>query len=292
MTKNIMCTTNTDYLIDIDEVVILKTISDKNGSKIYKALWREELVCVKEVSTTKTIHNELNVLSKCIHPKIVQFLGAHIGPTITSMLFEYMENGNLEDYVKKMNKKDVLTDHQKLMITKDIVLAIHYLHSRKPYIVIHRDVKPSNILVNKYGNVKVCDFGVSKLCQKQAFSFSCRPHSTTYQNYSGEKGTYLWMAPEVCNHEKYDHKSDIYSLGLTIYYLWTSRLPYQNENLSNVQLMYAKMNNKIRLDFSISENKMIDELIRSMTIFESTKRITTSELLQKLNAQIENFKMI
>ena len=287
MTKNTMCTTNTDYLIDIDEVVKLKTISDKNGSKIYKALWREELVCVKEVSTTKTIRNELNVLSKCIHPKIVQFLGAHIGPTITSMLFEYMENGNLETYIQNMKNQNVLTDQQKLVITKDIVLAIHYLHSRKPYMVIHRDVKPANILVNKYGDVKVCDFGLSKLCQNYAFPFTYRYSSITNQNHSGEKGTYLWMAPEVCNHEKYDHKSDIYSLGLTIYYIWTGRFPYEEKDLSTVQLMYAKMNNTIELDFSIAANERINELIRLMSSFQSTRRITTKELLQKLNTLIE-----
>jgi serine/threonine protein kinase len=283
MTKSIMCTTNSDYVIDIHEVVKLNKLSERNGSIIYKALWRGELVCIKEVSTTKNIHNELNVLSKCIHPKIVQFLGAHIGYSVTSMLFEYMENGNLENYIKSNR---TLSDYKKMVIIKDIVLGLHYLHSRKPHKVIHRDVKPANILVNKYGDVKVCDFGLSKLCQTGMFSHLNPYASQENRNHSGEKGTYLWMAPEVCGHKRYDHMSDIYSMGLTIHYIWTGRIPYEDTKMSIVQLMYAKTMNTLQVD-TVS-NPFIDDLIRDMTQFEPMKRIRSCQILQKLNQKLSD----
>ena len=281
MTKN-MCTTTSDYGVDISEVVKLEKISENKNSTIYKALWREELVCIKEVCTTKTIHNELNVLSKCIHPKIVQFLGAHIGHGVTSMMFEFMENGNLEDYIKKNNNS--ISNSKKITMIKDIVLVLHYLHSRKPHTVIHRDVKPANILVNKYGDVKVCDFGLSKLCQTGLFTLTSSYLSGTHKNHSGEKGTYLWMSPEVCSHQKYDHMSDIYSLGLTIHFIWTNRLPFEEMELSIVQLMYAKMKNKLELKYSA--NGMMNDLIYNMTHFDPKNRIRSKQILQKLNTMM------
>ena len=263
-----MNTSQIDYIIN-DEIQYIDSVFEYKTVRVYKGLWRYQTICVKEVENNDKLDNELLILSKCIHPKIVQFIGMKKDQFKTSIMFEYMENGNLKEYLKK----NIIPDDQKYKIMKDIVIGLHYLHNRQPNIVLHRDLKPENILVNKYGEVKIADFGISKLVNNS----SCH----NYKGHSGEQGTYIWMAPEVINHEPYNYLCDIYSLGLIMFYIWTGKVPFSETNMNTIQIMFAKINNNITV--SINNNEKLNALVQWCIMFEKEKRPKTSDIIKQLS---------
>ena len=265
-----------DYYINMKDIAYKNTLLCYNNVTIYEAEWRYERVCVKEVDTDDDIPNELLILSKCIHPKIVQFLGFHRGTTRTSILFEYMENGNLQEYITQ--NTNMLTNQHKLNIMLDISKGLHYLHNRYPEIVLHRDMKPSNILINKHGEAKLSDFGISKMVKKK--------NSYDYNSHSSEKGTYIWMSPEVLSGNHYNCSTDLYSFGLIMYFIWTGILPFSELELNTVQLMFKKNQGNLQLK-ELADSDELNRLIQQCVLYQSTNRPNTQTIITKLLQIIE-----
>lgn len=265
-----MNTSSVDYRININNIEHLETILKYKKIHIYLAKWRVyQFVCVKQIENDDKVDNELHILSKCIHPRIVQFLGAGKTDIHTYMLFEYMENGNLEDYISK-TKIDVREKYQLML---DICIGVHYLHNRKPEIVLHRDLKPGNILINKHGEAKISDFGISKLINNDMCN--------VFTGHTGETGTYIWMSPEVLKHEEYNYKSDIYCLGLILYFIWTEKKPFQEYNMNTIQIMFAKFQNK--LEIHISDNQDMNDLVNLCCSYNKDVRPNTEYIIETLS---------
>lgn len=273
-----METTAEDYYITKNSWRNLNILYDGININVYKALWRHETVCVKHISfdnemskhTKKDIENEVSVLSKCIHPKICQFLGANINNGDAYLLFEYMENGDLVNYMKH---NELNNDHR-LQIMIDVAKGLCYLHNRKPHIIMHRDLKPQNILIGRYGVAKIADFGISKLVRQT--------NNESFHGHTGETGTYTWMSPEILKHEEYNFKSDIYSFGLLMYYIWTSKMPFAQYNMNMMQLMYAKFNDSLMLEPFDEEERDLSDLINWCVQIESDTRPEMGEIIEEL----------
>lgn len=152
------------------------------------------------------IMRELKVLHECNSPYIVGFYGAFYNDGEISMCMEYMDGGSLDLVLKKAEKvpEDILG-----VITYSVLKGLTYL--REKHSIIHRDVKPSNILVNTVGEIKLCDFGVSgQLIDSMANSFV---------------GTRSYMSPERLQGTHYSVRSDLWSLGLSLVELAIGRYP-------------------------------------------------------------------
>lgn len=277
--KDIANTTVHDYYVNTNDISYKNSIFENEHVEIFEAEWRYERVCVKVVDTNSNMLNELSVLCKCIHPKIVQFLGFNRKPKKTSILFEFMENGNLAEYLQN-NQIDEL---RRLNMILDITKALHYLHNRKPDVILHRDIKPSNILVNNYGNVKLSDFGISKLVENTKGS--------KYEEHSPEKGTYIWMAPEVLKGEDYNTSADIFSLGMLIHYIWTNgKPPYESQkSITPIQLMFKKFNNSLKIR-TITDSKEINDIVYECTSQEKSNRPDTHCIINQISNLIDKKK--
>lgn len=245
-----------EWLIDPDDLNHFDLIREQDHVSVFKAYWRGyQEVCVKRIRVTsdniRLVKREVDILSKCIHPKVCQYLGAGVKGTYAYLLFEYMSNGNLAEYIAKRP----LNDQQKSGILQSILVGMSYLSSRTPHKILHRDFKPSNILVDRHGDVKICDFGVSK----QLYSVdrtSCDGLQTSLSGslliaHSAETsdishtgiGTPRWVAPEVVLEDSvYDERCDIYSFGLLAFFVMTNGvMPYFQEHKNNAaQITYAK----------------------------------------------------
>jgi len=145
----------------------------------------------------KQIITELRILDECNSPYIVGFYGAFHSDGEIHICMEYMDGGSLDLVIKKAGK---IAEKYLRKITYAVLRGLSYL--REKHQIIHRDVKPSNILVNSQGEIKICDFGVSgQLIDSMANSFV---------------GTRSYMSPERLQGSQYSVASDLWSLGLSL----------------------------------------------------------------------------
>lgn len=144
---------------------------------------------------------------------------------------------------------------------------MNYLHHCNPPI-IHRDLKSSNLLVDKNWTVKVGDFGLSRL-----------KHATYLTTKTG-KGTPQWMAPEVLRNELSDEKSDIYSFGVVLWEIATEKIPW--DNLNSMQVIGAVGFMNQRLDIPKDVDPQWASIIESCWCSEPQSRPSFQEILEKL----------
>ncbi|CAJ1440175.1 unnamed protein product, partial [Effrenium voratum] len=177
----------------------------------------------REKSSADEMLHEIQLVASLRHPDLVLFLGACLEPEAPVMFVtEYMAGGDLEHYLHEQRRTrgfDVWAPSflQTVEWLSAVCRALAFLHNCSTPI-IHRDLKPLNLLLTKNLEVKVTDFGISKMMTK--VSSKCMSHMT------GGVGTYLYMAPEVVRHQNYDEKVDIYSLGLIMYFLSSGKRPF------------------------------------------------------------------
>lgn len=245
-----------DWEIKIEDIRFIASICEHENVTIYKATWRRfQVVCIKEIRLTSEnidlVTREIDILSKCIHPKVCQYFGFGKRDDHVFLVFEYMENGNLQDYITSNH----LTVAQKTQILKSILIGMNYLSSRSPHKIIHRDFKPSNILVNSHGEIKIADFGVSKELYsgkvpqvRSETNLLLVSHSPTQDDISHTGiGTLRWSAPELLLDDcMYDERCDIYSFGLIAYFVLTDgTVPYYDEYRNNhAKIAYDKHQNR------------------------------------------------
>jgi CHASE2 domain-containing sensor protein/tRNA A-37 threonylcarbamoyl transferase component Bud32 len=159
---------------------------------------------------------EAEIAGKLAHPAIVAVYDVGEDYDLTYMAMEYLEGESLQKYCRK---GFLLPLRKVLFVVSEVALALDYAHRQG---VIHRDVKPANIMVLKDGKVKVTDFGIAK-----AVSSS--------QTKSGiVLGTPNYMSPEQINGHQIDGRSDIFSLGVVFFELLTGVLPFHGKNLTNL----------------------------------------------------------
>ncbi|RZC89067.1 hypothetical protein C5167_030761 [Papaver somniferum] len=185
-----MATESLHYDIMWEDLAIGAQIGHGSCETVYRGLWCGSEVAIKEFS-----------------------------------LFEY-SNDLLHSFKQELLQRSTtrLDWRRRALMAVDIARGMNYLHRCRPPIV-HRDLKSSNLLVDKNWNVKVGDFGLSRL-----------KHATYLTTKTG-KGTPQWMAPEVIRNEPSDEKSDVYSSGVVLWELATQKIPW--DTLNEMQVIGA-----------------------------------------------------
>lgn len=202
------------------DLVQLKALGSGNGGTVTKVMHipTQKIMAKKTIridgqpEVRKQIVRELHIMHECDNDNIVDFYGAYVLEGDVVMCMEYMDCGSLDQISKKVGKipEDVLGQ-----ITVSILHGLTYLYEE--HRIIHRDVKPSNVLVNSKGQFKLCDFGVSReMINSIADTFV---------------GTSTYMSPERIQGAPYTVKGDVWSLGLTLYELASGRFPFVNDNV-------------------------------------------------------------
>ena len=164
---------------------------------------------------------EINILSTLKHPSIVQFLGVYFKDKTPILVMELMWKNIYSLLEEQPNQLFLLT---KAHILYDVACGLQYLHGQKKP-VVHSNLHPSNILLNKNLNAKIADLGDAKQLK----------YAST-QKLSTAPGNISYMAPETLHHKpKYDTKLDVFSLGCTIIHLVTEKFPMPTDQFVESQ---------------------------------------------------------
>lgn len=217
------------FRISIDELEFIEELGHGNYGTVLKVLHKPTgvLMAMKEVrlelDETKfmQILMELDILHKCDSPFIVDFYGAFFVEGAVYMCMEYMNGGSLDNIYEP--DRGIKDEACLAFITESVIRGLKEL--KDEHNIIHRDVKPTNILVNTAGKVKLCDFGVSGnlVASLARTNIGCQSYMAPERIKS--------MTPDDAT---YSVQSDIWSLGLTILEIASGHYPYPAETYDNI----------------------------------------------------------
>ena len=203
--------------------------------------------------------NEASTLSQLHHPNIVSLYDYVETDLGIFLVMEYVEGKQLDDYIQTVTGP--IPENKVIPMFCQILDGVSYAHQRN---VIHRDIKPSNIIITTDGKVKILDFGIAKI-------ISDTSHKLTK---TGTKlGTVLFMSPEQVKGIQLDKRTDIYSLGITLFQAITGKSPYDDQ--SSEYEVYKRIVEEPLPDakqFYVGVSRQMDEIIKKATAKEPDDR--------------------
>ncbi|KAJ3015904.1 MAP kinase kinase (MEK) [Thoreauomyces humboldtii] len=253
-----------------EDIVVEMELGAGNGGTVHKVVHRPTgTVMAKKVihveaknSVRRQIVREIQIMHQCISPYIVSFYGAYLNEGDISICMEFMNLGSLDNIYKKVGPipEDVIGK-----VTHAVLAGLVYLY--RVHRIIHRDVKPSNILLDSAGNFKIADFGVStQLINSVANTFV---------------GTSAYMSPERIQGGKYSVQSDVWSLGITLMELALGKFPFQSEGepLTVFELLEYIVNEPVPALPEGQYSAELEAFVARCLIKDPKERPTPSDLL-------------
>ncbi|XP_071392086.1 mitogen-activated protein kinase kinase kinase 7 isoform X1 [Centroberyx affinis] len=215
--------------IDYVDIEVEEVVGRGAFGVVCKAKWKGKDVAIKTIeseSERKAFIVELRQLSRVNHPNIVKLYGSCNNPVC--LVMEYAEGGSLYNVLHGAEPLPYYTASHAMSWCLQCSQGVAYLHGMKPKALIHRDLKPPNLLLVAGGTVlKICDFGTA--CDIQT-------HMTN------NKGSAAWMAPEVFEGNNYSEKCDVFSWGIILWEVITRRKPFDEIGGPAFRIMWAVHN--------------------------------------------------
>lgn len=205
----------------VENYHVIELVGEGSFGKVYKGRrkFTGQTVAMKFIlkhgKSDKDIQNlrqEIEILRKLKHENIIEMLDSFESPQEFCVVTEFAQG----ELFEILEDDKFLPEKEVQAIAKQLVRALHYLHSNR---IIHRDMKPQNILIGAGSVVKLCDFGFA------------RAMSTNTVVLRSIKGTPLYMAPELVREQPYNHSADLWSLGVILYELFVGQPPFYTNSV-------------------------------------------------------------
>ncbi|KAJ9132938.1 hypothetical protein P3X46_033754 [Hevea brasiliensis] len=209
-----------------DHFNVNRILGQGGQGAVYKGMLVDgRIVAVKksmkiDEAKVKEFINECVILSQINHRNVVKLLGCCLETEVPLLVYEFIPNGTLYQYLHHPNEEFQLTWDMRLQIAAEVSGAISYLHSEVCMPIYHRDIKSTNILLDEKYRAKVSDFGASRCIQID------KSHLTTHV-----KGTFGYVDPEYFQSSLLTEKSDVYSFGVVLVELLTGQKPISSERV-------------------------------------------------------------
>ncbi|CAL9160432.1 unnamed protein product [Musa hybrid cultivar] len=236
---------------------------------LYRGTYCSQDVAIKvlnpervDVDLQQEFAHEVFIMRKIRHKNVVQFLGACTKPPSLCIVTEFMSGGSVYDSLHK--HKGTFNLPVLIRVATDVSKGMNYLHQNN---IIHRDLKSSNLLIDE-NKASYLNFGVARVkAQGEGVM-------------TAETGTYRWMAPEVIAHWPYNHKADVFSFGVVLWELLTSKLPYSN--LTPLQAALGVVLKGLRPPIPENTHPRLAELIEKCWQQDPARRPDFSSILEIL----------
>lgn len=181
----------------------------------------------KERGYLERFRREARAVAKLNHPHVVQVYDFGEQGDLTYLVMPLMSGGTLKDYLAR---RRILPLAEAVSLIEQVGGALQYAHERG---LVHRDVKPANILMNAEGRALLSDFGIVRLVQKD-------DSNATLTRMGAFVGSPEYAAPEMIVGAAIDHRVDVYALGVMLYQMLTGRLPFSGPNSVAVMMQQAQ----------------------------------------------------
>lgn len=212
----------------------------------------------------RRFHREAQSATSLVHPNIVNIFDVGEEKDIYYIVMEYVDGKTLKQYIQ---------DHHPIPINKaiDIMLqissAISHAHQNN---IIHRDIKPQNILIDNKGNVKITDFGIAVALT-----------STTITHTNSVMGSVHYISPEQAKGGLATKKSDIYSLGIVMFELLTGRLPFEGESAVSIALKHLQNDTPHPRSLNPNIPQSVENIVLKSTAKDPHYRYDDAEALKE-----------
>lgn len=248
--------------------VVYKAYDNIDDRIVAVKILKDEFLANEEFR--RRFKNESKAIAVLSHPNIVKVYDVSYGDRLQYIVMEYVEGITLKEYIQQQG---VINHREAVFFVMQILRALQHAHDKG---IVHRDIKPQNILLLENGAIKVTDFGIAR--------FSA---SETRTMTGSTIGSVHYISPEQARGDITDDKADIYSVGVMLYEMLTGRLPFESDNTVSVAIMQLQqdpeMPRKINPEIPVGLEQII---IRAMQKNINDRYQSAAEMLLDL----EEFK--
>ena len=211
-----------DELVGIGGMAnVYKATDVANGRTVAVKILRDEYV--QNGDLLRRFKNESKAVALLSHPNIVKVYDVNFSDRVNYIVMEYIDGVTLKDY---MEHRGALDWKETLYFTVQILRALQHAHDNG---IVHRDIKPQNIMLLKDGSIKVTDFGIARFARSGM-------HTMTDKAI----GSVHYISPEQARGEATDNRADLYSVGVMMYEMLTGRLPFEAESAVGVAIKHIE----------------------------------------------------
>lgn len=198
--------------------VVYKAYDNIDDRIVAIKILKEEFLANEEFR--RRFKNESKAIAVLSHPNIVKVYDVSFGDRLQYIVMEYIEGITLKEYIEQQK---VINWKEAVHFTTQILRALQHAHDKG---IVHRDVKPQNIMLLQNGNIKVTDFGIARFSRGETRTMT-----------ESAIGSVHYISPEQARGEITDDKADIYSVGVVLYEMITGKLPFESDSAVSVAIM-------------------------------------------------------
>lgn len=198
--------------------VVYKAHDNVENRTVAIKILKDEFVTNEEF--IRRFKNESKAIAVLSHPNIVKVYDVSFGDLIQYIVMEYIDGITLKEFIERQGS---LKWKDAVYFTVQILKGLQHAHDKG---IVHRDVKPQNIMVLSDGTIKVADFGIARFARNEQRTITDKAIGSVH-----------YISPEQARGEKTDEKADIYSVGVMLYEMLTGRLPFEAESAVSVAIM-------------------------------------------------------